>query len=311
MTTSGQCSVCANGWQLEDCSASLRRIGVLRANWDCWEDCNLSCQFCFRSRGSTLDIGAAKTLLSAVAFGGVEHFTFTGGDPSLRPDLLKLVNFARSVGMRTEILTNAQYQPQRVRDALLASDLVGLSLDGSCPDVHDRFRSKPGNYARVIKLMNFLEDEGHLYVVRTVVARPNHGDIPRLTEVLAERPGLLRWSLQQFSAVEDGYRNRARYEISSTIFDSVCDVVKSKANNKGIQISCLSDETKIGLYFLIDPHGQVINRVGDPNNGVLPGVGSLLSSHLADLAERVKLDPRRHNERYGSWFGGPHDSHRP
>ncbi|PZG15241.1 hypothetical protein C1I95_19950 [Micromonospora craterilacus] len=284
------------------CRGSLARAGVLRANWDCWDRCNLDCPFCFRSRADVLNTADAHRLLAALGYAGVTHMTFTGGDPSLRRDLDVLVGNARAQGMAVEVLTNAQHQPSAVRAALLRADLVGLSLDGGDAATHDGFRQRKGNFTRVLKLMDFLDEAGQPYVVRTVVSRANISGILPLVPILTSRRALVRWSLQQFSAVESGYENRDRYELPTEEFLDLCEDARRRLGSAGEKLSVLTDDGKVGLYLLVDPGGNLLARIENPPAGRLPTIGNLLNDHLVDLASRIVLDAARHAARYEDWM---------
>lgn len=299
-----QACVTGNDGRSELCQNAFGARGILRVNWDCWDNCNLGCPFCLRSRGAVLDTQKALQLIGSLAFGGVKHLTFTGGDPSLRRDLHILIDGAHGLDMQVEVLTNAQYQPEGVRSALLASDLVGLSLDGASSSHHDSFRCRRGNFARVCSLMNLL-DEKHLpYVVRTVVSKVNFEEPERIALLLAPRPHLHRWSLQQFSPVEMGYQNRHLYEIAASDFADACERARQAFTGDTSKITVLSDEFKVGLYFLIDPQGRALSRVANAPNGHLPVIGDLLSDHLSAIASRLVFRRDRHALRYSGWFVG-------
>jgi MoaA/NifB/PqqE/SkfB family radical SAM enzyme len=92
--------------------------------------CNLTCPYCFYvQRGDrwSKDRMGLETVRSVVAqlaelgFGGV---AFTGGEPTLHPDLVACVDAAHSYGMRTWIATNGT----RLSDEL-CHDLRAAGLD--------------------------------------------------------------------------------------------------------------------------------------------------------------------------------------
>ncbi|RKR87279.1 MoaA/NifB/PqqE/SkfB family radical SAM enzyme [Micromonospora pisi] len=299
----GACWACGpHAADTSGCRGSLARAGVIRVNWDCWDLCNLDCPFCFRSRAGALGTSDAVRLLDCLSYAGIRHMTFTGGDPSLRSDLGQLVQHAQRLGMAVEVLTNAQHQPPTVRDALLLADLVGLSIDGASPDTHDGFRQRRGNFGRVFKLMDFLDSAGQPYVVRTVVSRANGAEAVALAPLLATRTALVRWSLQQFSAIEAGFDNRDQYELSTVDFFRICAEVRAELGPLDTKLSVLTDRGKVGLYLLVDPQGRALSRLEDPPDGRLPTVGDFLSDHLVDVSSRILFDAPRHAARYEGWM---------
>ncbi|MFB8777278.1 radical SAM protein [Streptomyces broussonetiae] len=280
----------------------MRDIGILRANWDCWSDCNLRCEFCFRSMAVPVDEREAQRLVRALAFSGVDHLTLTGGDPSLRKDLEQIVDAGHRHGMAVEVLTNAQHQPARVLRALAKADLVGVSLDGADQTTHDAFRGKRGNFRRVMELMDFLDGEGVPYVVRTVISRENSGETAEIARLISGRRQLLRWSVQQFTPVGLGYRNRERYAITDASFLAACRTAREAFSSASADFTTLSDAGKVRLYLFADSSGNLFCRSSREGSETLPTIGNILTTHLATLAERVQIDPSRHARRYATWI---------
>ncbi len=277
---------------------------ITRVHWDCWSECNLACPFCFRSRGKPLDTYQAMEAINRLAAARIAQIAFTGGDPSLRRDLHELVTYAQAAGVAVEVLTNGQLQTTRVLDALLGADLVGLSLDGATAESHDAFRARSGNHGRVLTLIERFENEAMPYIVRTVVSAANVSEVPAIGELLHGRKHLVRWSLQQFSAIETGYMNRAKYQLSKDRFDACVTTVRALHRPHIREISSLSDGDKVGLYLMLNPSGDVFGRVPDPVNGRLPVVGNILEANFLELAARVRFDAQLNEHRYGTWLLG-------
>jgi radical SAM protein with 4Fe4S-binding SPASM domain len=84
---------------------------------------------------------------------GIPHLTFTGGEATLRPDLVELVRYAEEVGLVTGLQTNGR----RLRDAayldelLLAGlDHIQITLESARPEVHDRMVGVEGAWAETV-----------------------------------------------------------------------------------------------------------------------------------------------------------------
>jgi MoaA/NifB/PqqE/SkfB family radical SAM enzyme len=280
-----------------ECRGTLQRLGANKVHWECWSRCNLSCGFCYRTTGEPLPTGEAERLLAAVATGGAGTIVFAGGDPSLRADLGQLVATAQAFGLRVEIHTNAQHAPARVREALAAADWVGLSLDGPSEQVHDRFRSKQGNFARVLELLGFLDRAGVPVIVRTVVAQPNFREVADLGELLLPFGNVAFWYLLEFSAVGSGYHNRRIYDLERDRFDEVTGAIVARYGDK-LDVRPRPLEDKEGAYVMVTPDGDVYGTTGETVDGHFPRVGSMLCDHLDELTGRIEFRRELHEPRY-------------
>lgn len=236
-------------------------------------------------------------LLRSLAHGGVRQVVFAGGDPSLRRDLGELIGFAAGLGLGVEVQTNAQFQPERVRAALLRADLVGMSLDGATASSHDAMRGRPGNFARVLRLADFLEAEGRPFVMRSVVSRKSAPGLPGLGELLSRYHHLRRWSLVQFGPIEDGYHNRIEHEQPDDEFFAVSARCAAEYTGPGA-VNVYPNAEKVGVYFLISPNGDAFGDVAAAAVPKHPVVGNVIADHAGDLAPRLRLSRQAHEDRY-------------
>ncbi len=75
-------------------------------------------------------------------------FVFTGGDPLKRPDLYELIRYCDEKGVKVAVTPSAT--PLLTRDAIFKMKeagvvRLGISLDGSSPEIHDKFRGLAGS----------------------------------------------------------------------------------------------------------------------------------------------------------------------
>ena len=120
---------------------------------------------------------------------GVPHIIFTGGEPTLREDLLELIAHAEQNGQITGLNTNAR----RLSDALYIEKLVEAGLDhvqitleSNEVGIHDGMVRSQGAFAQTVKgLRNALDNR--LYVMtNTTMLRTNVDTIPATLDFLAE-----------------------------------------------------------------------------------------------------------------------------
>jgi len=106
--------------------------------------CNNNCPHCYNARPRSfpeMDTAAWKTTLNHLWELGIPHIVFTGGEPTLRPDLPELIAHAEGLGQITGINTNGR----RLKDPAFVQSLVDAGLDhvqitleSHDPAIHDR-----------------------------------------------------------------------------------------------------------------------------------------------------------------------------
>lgn len=125
--------------------------------WNVTRACNLRCKHCYESAGEkTADEMSTKDALECIdklADAGVVFLAFSGGEPTLRPDILRLIKSATEKGMYVAMATNGKVfsRLERVREFKRAGlRFVQISLDGATSETHDSFRGVPGAFKKTI-----------------------------------------------------------------------------------------------------------------------------------------------------------------
>lgn len=133
------------------------------------DNCNLRCISCNCWRENTkneLSTEEWKRVLRELAGERILKVNFTGGEPLIRPDAIRIMNYAHNLGFtRMHLNSNGlRLNPptvQKVLDAGIRS--FNISVDGPTGFVHDRIRGRLGAFS---KTMDHLE---HL-----ISLRPEH-----------------------------------------------------------------------------------------------------------------------------------------
>lgn len=104
---------------------------------------------------------------------GVPHVAFTGGEPTLRDDLVELIRYAEGLGQVTGLLTDGRRLCDvAYLDTLLQAGLdhLQITLASHQAELHDRLTGRPGDWeAAVAGLRNALAAD--IYVVAGLVIR--------------------------------------------------------------------------------------------------------------------------------------------
>jgi MoaA/NifB/PqqE/SkfB family radical SAM enzyme len=125
-----------------------------------------------------LDTNEWKQILQKLWDEGVPHVCFTGGEPTLRSDLIELVEYAEGLGQVTGLLTNGCcLQDQAYLDQILQAGLDHLQITfvSHLAEIHNRMLGIEGAWEKADKgLRNALA--GDIYVVAYVAVKPENAD---------------------------------------------------------------------------------------------------------------------------------------
>ncbi len=294
LLTTSYCGGCGPQ-PVESCIDSLSRAGIGKVHWECWANCNLRCDFCFRTEGGPLRTAEAMLLIQAVRTGGAEALVFAGGDPTLRRDLPMLIEHATAIGLRVIVHTNGHKISQPIWTSFSLCDHIGLSLDGPTAEVHDAMRGRQGNFSRVLQALQECTANHVPVSVRTVVSSRNAENIADIGRIIERNPCVRRWKLLEFTAVERGWDSRADHQVSSDRFTET--VLRARASYAGsAPLETLTTSEKIGGYMMVSPSGLVYGFT--PSSSVALGrhqfLGAINAMHLCELASRIHIDTAHH-----------------
>ena len=132
------------------------------ALWDITGTCNLRCKHCYQfdlydysKRGRyqhDISTSEAKAIVDRLSEAGFTHIHFLGGEPLLRPDLLEIIEDAKSHNMYISVNTNGlPLNAQKIRELEhVGVNQLMVSLDGATPFTNDAIRGK-GTFSKILK----------------------------------------------------------------------------------------------------------------------------------------------------------------
>lgn len=182
--------------------------------WEMTRACALACEHC-RAEAipfhdpRELTTSEALALVDQVVACGRPIFVLTGGDPLMRADIYRIIEYAAGSGLRVAASPSGTARlTLRALERLFAAGCprVSLSIDGPDAESHDGFRHVKGVFNRTITAAQTAVEVGFELQINTTIARHNHRRIKEIAALLA-RLGATLWSL--FFLVPTG---RARHE---------------------------------------------------------------------------------------------------
>lgn len=152
------------------------------------ERCNNDCIHCYINRPAD-DVEAARRelttdqwedILRQAADLGALSVRFTGGEPLLREDFIELYLFARRLGLKVVLFTNARLITSELADLLARVPplrKVEISVYGMRPESYDAVARVPGAFAEFRRGVDLLLEREIPFVVKSVSLPPNRGEI--------------------------------------------------------------------------------------------------------------------------------------
>jgi radical SAM protein len=203
--------------------------------WETTRACDLACKHCraeavpFRNPNE-LSTDEAKRMLDKVREFGKVVFVLSGGDFLKRPDAFELIEYGFRLGLRMAVTpaTTPLCTPEtidRLKEAGISR--LAISLDGSCPEIHDEFRRVPGSFDWGMRILEHCRKIGLSTQVNTVFAKHNIHDFDALAALMA-RLGIVFWEV--FFLVPTGRAKPddvASAEAFETLFNKMYDLSKT------------------------------------------------------------------------------------
>ena len=147
----GDACVFSQGSQIKDLS-TIWEIAPARADLALTYQCNNKCSFCYVGDRKTEELSTEnwKNILDDLWKVGVPSVIFTGGEPTLRKDLVELVMDAKE--FVTGLITNGRSLSQELCSQLYKAhlDYVQVSLESADKEIHDKMVGVDGAWQETV-----------------------------------------------------------------------------------------------------------------------------------------------------------------
>lgn len=241
--------------------------------WETTQACDLACVHCRACAQPLRDLlelstKRAKKLIDDIADLQAPVFVMTGGDPLKRADIFELVGYCRDRGVRASLTPSAT--PLLTREAIAKLKDAGLarlaiSLDGSVPELHDKFRQVEGSYQRTLDAVSWAREIGLPVQINTTITRHNLYDLDNLI-ALMETLDITLWSV--FFLVPTG-RGSSIDLLSAEEFEQVFEKLYQTAQRVSFDIK--STEAQHYRRFLLQK--RIEDRKPGSGRKVIPFLG--------------------------------------
>jgi len=255
--------------------------------WNITRACNLRCVHCYanavgQSSDEELTTEQGYSLIEDLADYKVPVILFSGGEPTLRPDLLKFARFAADKGIRAVVSTNGTLIDEKMaiqlKDAGIA--YAGISIDG-LEKVNDRFRGVKGAFKAAVRGIENCQRAGLKAGLRFTMSKVNADQIPGIFDLIEEM-SIERACFYHlvYSGRGSALRDQAlSHENTRQIVDYIIDRTKAM-HDKGLKKEILSvDNHADGCYLYLrmlkenNPRADDVLKLLKMNGGNSSGEG--------------------------------------
>lgn len=137
-------------------------------HFDITHKCNEQCIHCLVDKDNAeADMSAILDVLLQAARLGYTSFSFSGGEPSLHPEFIKILGAARDLGFFFTLFTNAMNLSGEAIKTIAAyyPDKARISLYSMKPEIHDQITKIPGSFERTLRGIRLFQEAGvRLYI---------------------------------------------------------------------------------------------------------------------------------------------------
>lgn len=167
---------------------NLKKFQINEAYIHTTYKCNLDCDYCYNKSkiNSCVEISIEKwrDVLEALKNTGARKIVLTGGEPILYPCFNDIVNYASTLGLIVEVLTNGTILHKLELEIIKKINLFIVSLDSLEPEKTHRKNTE--KYSVLENILN-LKKYGGIVKVRSVLTNKNINEVKRLSDFLHDK----------------------------------------------------------------------------------------------------------------------------
>lgn len=177
--------------------------------------CNNMCSFCVqgdkRYKFKDKNTNELVRLMQIAARRSIRSIVFTGGEPTIREDLIYLVKAAKRLGFsKIQIQSNGRmFAYLNYCKLLVRSGVTEFSpaIHGSTAKLHEALVCSPGSFNEVVRGIKNLVKLKQFVLTNTVITKINYSDLPRIAKLLIKL-GVNQYQFAFIHILGSAHKNR-------------------------------------------------------------------------------------------------------
>ena len=167
------------------------RPSFFRADIHPVQGCNSFCMMCDNWKRKKSEILSRKQILEVIKdlkTIGTKEIRFHGQEPTLRKDLLDLIDYAKSLGFWVGLKTNCVGLTKAYCKRLSRLDKLYVSIDSPVASIHNKLRGNPGSLADNMRVVSWIKAEKASIIVESncVVTSLNYKSLMGMPQFAAK-----------------------------------------------------------------------------------------------------------------------------
>ncbi len=155
--------------------------------------CNLKCKHCYsdsvdQASPDELSTNEVFRLMDDLSNWGIRLLIIDGGEPLCREDMLDVVKYASSKGIRTTIGSNGTLIDEGMARKMLNAGVmaIAVSVDGANAQTHDSFRGETGAFEQTFKGIEACRNVGLPFQFNTVIRKETLSQLDDMLRLAVE-----------------------------------------------------------------------------------------------------------------------------
>lgn len=277
----------------------MEQLTKYKLNYHIFEKCNMNCSFCFRNNNNnkTLSLNEYKEMIDRIyELNLFDYINFAGGEPTLYPNIVELIRYAKNKCFKTSIITNGYMllnSNKLLEEILQVIDCFGISIDSLDNNINHKIKRVVGGKTLtkedLLQIYEKVREYSRVdFKINTVVSKYNLCD-KSLIDFLVEYPyiNVDRWKFFKVQPKEGA--NCEEFNISEEEYNSFTR--RFEAYNKRLtnKVEERSGEM-IDSYLMLDVNGNLSTDTTKTNSKSIQIVNSTIEQIKQFIEENLNYE---------------------
>lgn len=265
--------------------------------------CNLRCAFCYGNDEalpkSELSWREWEKIFKHMRKWGLMRVDISGGEPTVKKDILSITQAATDVGLNVILSTNGMFLHKSGPIGFPSNVRFHVSVDSGFSEVHEssrilrNYRASSGSLEQVFEFLLRTINAGYKTRVLTCIGKHNQQGLFELAERIASL-GVQEWNLSRILHAGRAQSFYEEWEIEDQLIHEQIHTIRRAFPWMRVRYSNRTEQE--GYFLLVLPDGTLATQYTDYRDKII--LNKVLSTSLENLQDAAEFDLRRHGKKW-------------